>query len=1033
MGDWEKITKDAFHQRFEVIHDNMEKSRNYFIPFEKNESCFQEREFSSRMISLNGQWEFVYFDSYLELEDQTWESVWKNPNTIQVPSCWQMCGYDRPEYVNYRYPFPFDPPYVPDKNPVGIYRRRVELTDLTQRYLLNTEGIDSCFYLYVNGHYAGYSQVSHNTSEFDLTRFIHFGENEIVIAVLKWCDGSYLECQDKWRMSGIFRDIYILKRPKNCLDKFEISVASAAKNATVEIKFIGTPGLSGTVEIAQEPVRLDGACGNQLDVLSRVECKTIEWELSSEGIAQVKCKISQARKWNAEEPWLYPCQIRAEGECIGEYIGVREVRVERNQFLLNDMAIYLRGVNRHDFSPLHGAAVTKEEMWKDLYLMKQLNVNAVRTSHYPNSPLFAQMCDKIGIYLLEEADIESHGSGDASLCYSSLNGTGTDIRGIGMVVNMPEYEQQLIDRVETMVVRDYNRPSILFWSLGNESGYGPFMKAAGERVKELDKNRILHYECIELQYDRIETQDIFPIRSMMYPSFQWLKDYAGTQGKKRPLVLCEYAHAMGNGPGDLEDYWKILYSAPCFMGAFVWEWADHGIDMGIENGKRKYAYGGDFGEVVHDGNFCIDGIVYPDRSLKNASLEMKNVYRPLRIQQISAKEGIYKFENKYGFTQITGSFLCEYILEEFGQEIERGNVSLNLNAGEAKTIKISSLANRTGESLYVRFELRMRTDQPIVWRQTDEWIAMEQFCICKTRRYQMKEKQPKVQNGTLVITETTKKIQIKGEHFVYEVNRRTGLPCSLQKDGNEYLAQPMKYETFRAPIDNDIRQKDRWYHFYMNRLEEKYYRTKISTENENGSSYAVVKTELSLGYAVYPPIFHVCTKVRVGADGQLQLEVDVKTTEIRSSIPRFGVHMSLPKDFRKITYYGYGPQDSYVDKKQSSYLSLFTSDVSDLFEDHIVPQENGSHYGCEYVKVSNGTQHLEVASEQTFSFQALEYTTKDLTKKTHNTQLIKSENIEVTIDYRQNGIGSESCCTTLEREYAFEEREFCMKWDITIL
>lgn len=1023
MNIWSEITRKQYHQNYEVIHEKMENARNYFVPFGREEDCFSDRTKSSKFILLNGSWEFAYFESYQALNGETMDSVWKNSKEILVPSCWQFVGYDRPEYVNYRYPIPFDPPYVPDDTPVGIYRKTIEVSNLSEEYFLNLEGVDSCFYLYVNENFAGYSQVSHNTSEFRITEYLHTGKNQIVIAVLKWCDGTYLECQDKWRLSGIFRDVYLLKRPKEKINNYKIHTSIDGK---IVVELEGTPGIGGNIRISNQAIQIDGSHAGDTGE------QQADWFLSSDGTCKLEFRIENPKLWNAEQPWLYQCQIEYANEKIGDYIGIRSVCVEKNHFLLNGKKIYLKGVNRHDFSAIHGAAVTTEEMWQDIVLMKKLNINAIRTSHYPNSPLFAQMCDKAGIYLLEEADIESHGSADASLCYQNSEGTQTDIRGIGMVVNMPEYANQLIDRVENMVIRDYNRPCVLIWSMGNESGYGPYMKAAGERVKELDQDRPIHYECVGLQYDQRETKDVFSLVSRMYPSFQWMKDYAGTEGKKRPLLLCEYSHAMGNGPGDLEDYWKLIYSDDCFVGGFVWEWADHGIEIGEENGKKKYAYGGDFGETVHDGNFCIDGMVYPDRSIGSSALEVKNVYRPLRIKQISAKAGIYQFKNTYGFTSISKKFVLEYILEEFGIEVARGKVELELEAGESKLVTIKELANRQGESLYVRFELRNQNDS---WIQKKETIiGMEQFAVCKTKCYCDKkgriENKGLQENQRFIKVDENKEIVVQGRNFEYAVNRSTGLFSSIKWNNKEYLMEPMYYETFRAPTDNDMRVKERWYHFYLDRLKPKKYETTVNRVQYAGQEGVKIISRLSLGYAVYPPAFRIQTEITVMDDGKVQIDLHVETPEIRCALPRFGIHFALSSCFRQVTYYGYGPQDSYVDKKQSCYLSLFQSELSDLFEDYIVPQENGSHDSCEYVAISDGKNKIEISSRQAFSFQALEYTTMELAKKTHNTQLAKSGNTELTIDYRQNGIGSESCCTNLQSKYQFIERQFEVSWNL---
>lgn len=1021
---FEEIMHYKYHESFRDIHVNMEPHRNYYIPFAKEEDAFGSREHSSRFHLLSGEWAFRYFDSWQRLAGLSGDSLWEEQSTIHVPGCWQLQGYDAPQYVNYRYPIAFDPPFVPDDTPVGVYETVWEVSvEEHIGYFLNLEGVDSCFYLYVNGVFAGYSQVSHNTSECDITGYLVSGKNTITVAVLKWCDGTYLECQDKWRLSGIFRDVYILERPKERMISWRIhtDVNGDFSETVLSLELQGTPGLCGLVHRGQE----------QLYRISMPDkggfIQSEKFVLDEEGRGEIRFQWREPRLWNAEQPFLYPIVIETEQEIIGELAGIRKVEVRGSRFLLNGKAIRLKGVNRHDFSPVHGAAVSTAEMERDLILMKKLNINAVRTSHYPNAPEFARMCDRIGIYLMEEADIESHGSGDASLCYRDETGPATDINGIGMVAAMPEYRGQLLDRVMGMAERDYNCPSILFWSLGNESGYSELLKSIAEQLMCKDSERLVHYECTALQYDRRGTKDIFPVKSRMYPSLSWMEDFAGTEGKSRPLILCEYSHAMGNGPGDLEDYWKLIYSNDCFMGGFVWEWADHGI-IKSENVRQGsvYAYGGDYGETVHDGNFCIDGIVGPDREMKPSALEVKNVYRPIRVQAIDMEKGIFMFYNTMGFTEMSDALECCYIVEEFGREILRGTIEETIHSGEKKLIFVTELREIKGYSLYIRFEFRCRQDSE--YGKKGELVGFEQFCMNRTKRYAARQSiNPKF--SALEVQEELECIIITGENFQYTVNRRTGLFCKIESKGKQLLAAPMHFETFRAPVDNDMRRKDRWKLLYLDRLVPKHYETKISTAQANGAKEVLIVTNLSLGYAVYPPAFRIRVETRVYSDGRFSILLNVDVAELRCALPRFGIHMSLPDTYEDVIYYGYGPGDSYIDKRQSSYKSLFTAKVKDLFTDYIVPQENGSHYGCEYTCLSDEKNILQITGRQDYSMQVLKYTTEELAQKTHREQLVKSGNTELYLDYRQNGIGSESCCTDLKAEYEFTERSFAAEWE----
>ncbi|MCD7739545.1 MAG: DUF4981 domain-containing protein [Lachnospiraceae bacterium] len=1076
-----EITSERYHETYDRIHVGTQTPGNYFIPFASQENAFAKRETSSRFHLLSGTWDFRYLESYQDLEDMTKEVLWEQYKQIRVPGCWQLQGYDSPQYVNSRYPIAFDPPFVPDDTPAGIYRRSFSLSMREDReYLLNLEGVDSCFYLYVNDQFVGYSQVSHNRSEFDLTPFLRDRENVILIAVLKWCSGTYLECQDKWRLSGIFRDVYLLERPKERITSFQIhtKLNEDFTEAKVQIRLKGTPGLSGEVIWNASPeIMKSEPMTSQKEMMGKTENKAevgmtwsdqlrlgnepegseaehFSFSLDQEGAAEITIPVDNPGLWSAEHPNLYRAVISTSQEKIGERVGIRSVAVKRNRFLVNGRAVRLKGVNRHDFSAVNGAAVTREEMWNDLCLMKSLNINAVRTSHYPNAPEFAQMCDCLGIYLLEEADIESHGSSSASLCYLETEGIRMGKQGMAMVVSMPEFKEQLKDRVRGMILRDFNRPSILIWSLGNEAGYSKYMKEAGEEAMGLDTDRPLHYESVRWQYDRKETEDIFPMCSRMYPPLEWMKDYAGTEGLKRPLVLCEYSHAMGNGPGDLENYWEIIYSDDCFMGGFVWEWANHGICTGetAEHGPT-YAYGGDFGEDVHDGNFCIDAMVGPKREINSSSLEVRNVYRPIRVRMLSASQGIFEFYNTMDFTELSEWLCCRYTAEEFGHPVARGEVDITLLPGEKKLVTLPELSALEGQSLYVKFDFIYKKDAN--GHREGESAGFEQLCLKKTALYgEMISHEIGYASQAaflpLKVTESLKQIQIAGEGFVYMISRRTGLPESLKISGRELLTAPVKYETFRAPTDNDKRRKGRWEMLHLDRLQPKHYSTRI-TENKVGE--ICVKTSLALGYAVFPQIFRLTTCTVVKPDGEFTIHVKAHVEDIRCALPRFGLHFSLPAEFTEASWYGYGPGESYVDKRQACCKSLFSSDVADLFTDYIVPQESGSRYGCEYVALSDGTvgresanqpegmsgrestgssestSVLEITGSSDFSFQALLYTTEELARCTHREQLVKSGNTELYLDYRQNGIGSESCGPQMQAEYEFSERDFEAGWN----
>ena len=559
-------SKMIYHENTEALHIGTLDKHCYFIPFSKGQDPFESRENSTRFELLNGDWDFKFYGSIIDIEDDFISSGFDKK--IPVPSNWQLHGYDKPQYTNVCYPIPYDPPYVPDDIPVGIHQRSYNYSTDGNDRILVFEGIDSCVYLYINGEFAGYSQVSHSTSEFDITPLLREGENKITAAVLKWCDGTYLEDQDKIRLSGIFRDVYVLSRPKVRLENYIVKTL-ISDDASAKLEF--TPfGCDVTATLTDRD-------GNTVTNFSATDGeKTV-------------INIQVPKLWSAEKPYLYDLTVFAGDETIGEKVGFRKISVENGVFKVNGQAVKFKGVNRHDSYPDTGYYASVSQMKADLILMKKHNINAVRTSHYPNSPLFYQLCDQMGFYVIDEADMESHG------CVEVYNNFKWDApepyNGIALIACDKQFEKAITDRAEALVKRDINRPCVVFWSLGNESGWGENMLAAGRLVKSLDETRLLHYESTH-RLDDTPT-DILDVVSGMYWDTKEMAGFLEKQDEHRPFVLCEYCHAMGNGPGDLENYHNAFYSSPRFCGGFVWEWCDHTVPQGVADGRVKYGYGGD--------------------------------------------------------------------------------------------------------------------------------------------------------------------------------------------------------------------------------------------------------------------------------------------------------------------------------------------------------------------------------------------------------------------------------------------------------
>lgn len=964
-----------YHQDPEKLHIRTVLDHCYFIPFSVGQDPFEERKHSDRFELLNGEWDFRYYGSIDELEDNPNEIVYSDK--INVPSNWQLCGYGKPQYINTRFPIPFDPPFVPDNNPVGVYHRKYSYSpDGMERFFV-TEGADSCIYLYVNGIFAGYSQVSHSTSEFEITSYLNEGENDIVCAVLQWCDGTYLEDQDKWRMSGLFRDVYILKRPEKRLWDYKILPVLSDDYSSAVLSIILVSDIECEITLSEED-------GTVLGTITTDKCAVFS--------------ISHPCLWNAEKPYLYHVTIKAGGEIIGDKIGIRETKIKNGLFCVNGVPVKIKGVNRHDFYCDTGYVASYEQLEADVKLMKYLNVNAVRTSHYPNSPLFCKLCDEYGLYVIAEADLEMHGAVDVYNTFDWANGYD----GIAMLASDERFEKAVKDRIIKLAVRDYNRPSVIMWSLGNESGYGTSFRYAAAALRAMDPTRPIHYESMYKLDDTPD--DIVSLRSAMYTPVGEIKKLVDGRRDKRPFLLCEYSHAMGNSSGDLEDYWKLIYSDDKLIGGLVWEWCDHGIRLGkAENGMIKYAYGGDFGDQPNDGNFCIDGLLYPDRTPHTGALEMKSVYRPVRVKLISAKRGEFEFINTYDFTNAGVKLRCIYELCDYGEYRRLGDVPLDIPPKSSVRITIPELAAVKGKSVYVNFGF---TENGIKRGFEQIWLTR------KKRNYQ-----PLV-CGNAAVSEYADKYQVEFSDSRIEISKRSGMIISYKVSGRELLNKPAEINMFRAPTDNDCRIKEQWYKISLNRLQTKLY--DISCEENEGK--AVITAHISLAGPCYKPAARIEVKYEIYGGGDLRVILGADIHKDIEYLPRFGLRFFLDDDFDKVEYYGFGPKECYCDKHNSAYMARFASDADLLFENYVRPQENGSHFGCEYVKLTDGKSALRLVGNNDFSFSCLHYTQEELAEKRHNYELEKSGSTVLCVDYKMSGVGSTSCGPALDEKYRLSEK-----------
>ena len=974
---------EKYYEDPQKLHVGCEDPRAYYIPFSDADAAAAcPREESDRFISLNGRWDFKYCSSVYEMPEP--EDI-KDYEKISVPSCWQCKGYDSHQYVNTRYPFPYDPPYVPRENPCAMYEKRINIRlNKNRRYYLNFEGVDSCLYLWVNGSFVGYSQVSHSTSEFDVTSYLKSGRNKINVLVLKWCDGSYLEDQDKFRMSGIFRDVYILERDKEHVRDFFIKTA-----------------LDGTVTVEAD---------------REIECRIFDngTEIASGSGRVCEMKISFPSLWTAETPYLYTMLIKCGDEYILQKFGIREIHIENGVVLLNGKKFKIRGVNRHDSDPKTGYTISREQALKDLKLMKLHNINAVRTSHYPNAPWFTELCDELGFYICAEADIETHG-----VC--SFYGA-TQNKTFGLIAQDPRFEKTILDRIQRNVIRDKNRTSVIIWSLGNESGYGQNFEKAGLWVKRYDNSRLTHYESsIHETLGHKNDISMLDLYSTMYASPESIVEYFESHKRPKPYIMCEFLHAMGNGPGSIYDYLDLVDKYDGFVGAFVWEWCDHAIYMGTENGKAKYFYGGDFNEVVHDSNFCMDGLVYPDRTPHTGLLEYKNALRPVRA---AFEDGKIVFENRLDFSDAAELYSVSYTIMHNGKTENEGEIKLPSVKPHGKAVTELPLREFNDGEYYILLKYISRYDTALVPAGTE--AGFDQLCIREDRVFKAPDC---AETQSVSVDEDEKYITLKGNGFEYLYNKYTGIFESLVSGGKKVIERPLEWNIMRAATDNDRNVVKEWINAGYDRMISRAYETEISETGEG----IQLKTDVNITGICLRPILRLKVKWLVRRDGYIKLSVKAKFNPEKPHIdmpflPRFGIRAFLPTEYSQVKYYGFGPYESYSDKHLASYIGMFEASVPELFEDYIKPQENGSHYGCEYLSVSSPESSIEIYGKS-FSFNASEYTQEELMSKRHNFELTKSGSTVLCIDYRQCGIGSNSCGPMLTEKEKLENK---FKWNVWI-
>lgn len=1001
-----------FYEDLNVMHDKTMPARTYYIPASvRMNDLVEHRERSDRFQLLNGEWKFQYYNSIYDVTESFYEKGYdvSGFDQVTVPGVWQMDGYDTHQYTNIRYPFPFDPPYVPQDIPCGAYVHNFEYhrEEKASKAFLNFEGVDSCFYVWVNGAYAGYSQVPHATSEFDVTDLLNEGENTLAVLVLKWCDGSYLEDQDKFRMSGIFRDVYLLKRPETTIRDYHITTDVEKDSVVVKLDMHFT-----------EPVE------TKVTIEDKYGAVVARGETAENGVLELT--VLNPVLWNAENPYLYQVILTMPDEVIVDRIGFRTIEIKDKVVYFNGEKIKFRGVNRHDSDPETGFVISIQQIKKDLMLMKQHNFNAIRSSHYPNAPQFYQMCDEYGFMVIDEADIEAHGP------FMLYRKEDTDQnrfhRWNEKIADDPAWEKAIVDRVQLMVQRDKNRPSIVMWSMGNESAYGCNFEKALAWTKKFDPDRITQYESARYRnYDITYDYDNLDLYSRMYPSLQEIEDYLKKDGSK-PFLLVEYCHSMGNGPGDFEDYFQMIHKDDRMCGGFVWEWCDHAIAHGTaENGKTRYYYGGDHGETIHDGNFCMDGLVYPDRTPHTGLLEYKNVYRPVRIVSYDQENGQMVLHNYMDFDDLKDYVDIFYEMTQDGLTVEKGKLANVVASPHSDAeVELKLQVPNTGK-IYLKLIYRLKKEMPLLEQGYE--LGFDEMKLANEddrNRQAVKWLEQEKVIGTIAVKENDKQIVLQAKDFTYVLDKRTGLFEDMQFAGRSYINHPMELNIWRAPTDNDMYIKLEWEKAHYDAAYTRAYRIEV-LQNKHG---VLIMEHLAVVADTVQKILDVEMTWKINEDGKIEAVIEAVKDKEFPDLPRFGIRMFLNKKMDEITYFGMGPQESYRDKHQASCHGLFRSKVAQMHEDYIRPQENGSHYDCDYVELTNGQCGIAAVSKNPFSFNASVHTQEELEGVSHNYELKESDSTVFCMDYAMNGIGSNSCGPDVMDKYRFDEEAFQFQFEL---
>jgi len=968
-----------------------------------------KRTMSPYVMSLNAMWKFHFSETVEGAPDDFFaDSFDIEPwDEIGVPGNWQMRGYGQPVYKNVGYPFEPNPPYVPERNETGSYRRSFVLPKdwRGRRTFLLFEGVDSAFYVWVNGVEVGYSQGSRLPAEFDITPCLRPGENTVAVRVMRYSDGGYLEDQDMWRLSGIYRNVSLYCKPETYIRDFRVvtDLRKHYRDATLDVRTeLAGPADASFGEFTVEAALYDAGGEAVLD--ETVPAAPGQGGERNEAVHSIPVKAPQ--KWTAETPHLYTLVLSLKDEA-GRVVdaescrvGFRKIEVRGGQVCVNGVPVKFKGVNRHEHDDKDGAAVSVESMIGDIKLMKQHNFNAVRTSHYPDDPRWYDLCDEYGLYIIDEANVETHGVG-------------------GQLSNDPAWAGAYLERAIRMVERDKNHPCVIFWSLGNESGYGPNHDAMAAWIRRRDPTRLVHYEGAF----RGAATDVV---SRMYSRTDAILSILADTSESRPFVLCEYAHAMGNSTGNLQEYWDLIERYPQFIGAFVWEWVDHGILRTGDDGWAYWAYGGDFGELRHDGNFCCDGLVWPDRAPHPGMSECRKVLQPVGVSAADLLGGKVEVRNKYQFANLD-TLRGSWQVTADGVAIESGELGpLDIPAGESRAVAIPFAEPELRPGVEYHLLLTFALADDTSWAPKGHVLATAQFALLYDAPPAVAAKLSDM--PPLQFDETGGEISIAGDGFGITFNKTTGTMASFTAGGAELLAEGPRPNFWRAPTDNDrgggpSSFASLWRDAGLDRLVCEVQAVDAAMLNSNVARVAVRSRLAADGKAAG---IDCETVYNIYGSGDVVVDNKVQADATLPWLPRVGMRMALAGGCENVTWYGRGPHECYWDRKTGAHVGRYESTVRELHTPYIFPSENGTRADVRWAALTDGDgRGLLVVGMPLVYVNAQRHTIEDLENATHTNELERRDEITLCVDHLHMGIGGDDGWSRSTRpEYLIEPGRF---------